>query len=145
MFPSASRSSFLFEHDLFGKPDSTFPDHALGPQHSGPPTIDGDASPYRLHQAERPRALQKAVDRAQRAGRGEGENEPRAAILQRIEDQHGGDGRETEKTERTHVRRGDIQRGRRSRPAAFKPQAARRAPESAMTIGNESMIPKSGN
>ena len=27
---SASRSSFLFERDLFGKPDSTFPDHALG-------------------------------------------------------------------------------------------------------------------
>src|ERR1700722_745246 len=27
---SASRSSFLFEHDFFGKPDSTFPDHALG-------------------------------------------------------------------------------------------------------------------
>src|SRR6516162_9581594 len=27
---SASRSSFLLEHDLFGKPDSTFPDHALG-------------------------------------------------------------------------------------------------------------------
>jgi hypothetical protein len=26
----ASRPSFLFEHDLFGKPDSTFPDHALG-------------------------------------------------------------------------------------------------------------------
>jgi hypothetical protein len=26
----AFRSSFLFEHDLFGKPDSTFPDHALG-------------------------------------------------------------------------------------------------------------------
>src|SRR5262249_3995161 len=25
----ASRSSFLFEHDLFGKPVSTFPDHAL--------------------------------------------------------------------------------------------------------------------
>jgi hypothetical protein len=30
MVRSASRSSFLFEHDLFGKPDSTFPDHALG-------------------------------------------------------------------------------------------------------------------
>jgi hypothetical protein len=29
---SASRSSFLFEHDLFGKPDSTFPDHALVPK-----------------------------------------------------------------------------------------------------------------
>ena len=27
---SASRSSFLFEHDLFGKPVSAFPDHALG-------------------------------------------------------------------------------------------------------------------
>jgi hypothetical protein len=30
---SASRSSFLFEHDLFGKPDSTFPDHALAVMH----------------------------------------------------------------------------------------------------------------
>src|ERR1700722_4742606 len=29
MVGSASRSSFLFEHDLFGKPASTFPDHAL--------------------------------------------------------------------------------------------------------------------
>jgi hypothetical protein len=29
MVELASRSSFLFEHDLFGKPDSTFPDHAL--------------------------------------------------------------------------------------------------------------------
>jgi hypothetical protein len=29
MVRSASRTSFLFEHDLFGKPDSTFPDHAL--------------------------------------------------------------------------------------------------------------------
>jgi hypothetical protein len=29
MVGSASRSSFLFEHDLFGKPVSTFPDHAL--------------------------------------------------------------------------------------------------------------------
>src|SRR5438105_3472842 len=27
---SPSRSSFLIEHDLFGKPDSTFPDNALG-------------------------------------------------------------------------------------------------------------------
>src|ERR1700677_4931368 len=30
MVGSASRSSFLFEHDLFGKPVSPFPDHALG-------------------------------------------------------------------------------------------------------------------
>jgi hypothetical protein len=29
MVGSVSRFSFLFEHDLFGKPDSTFPDHAL--------------------------------------------------------------------------------------------------------------------
>jgi hypothetical protein len=29
MVGSAFRSSFLFEHDLFGKPDSTFPDHAV--------------------------------------------------------------------------------------------------------------------
>src|SRR5712672_387771 len=30
-FESSSRSMFLFEHDLFGKPVPTFPDHALGP------------------------------------------------------------------------------------------------------------------
>src|SRR6185312_10331282 len=29
MVGSESRSSVLFEHDLFGKPVSTFPDHAL--------------------------------------------------------------------------------------------------------------------
>src|SRR5262249_3634700 len=29
-FESSSLSSILFEHDLFGKPASTFPDHALG-------------------------------------------------------------------------------------------------------------------
>ena len=34
MVRSASRSSFLFEHDLFGKPDSTFPDHALAAANS---------------------------------------------------------------------------------------------------------------
>src|SRR6266436_5324181 len=28
-FESSSRSIFLFEHDLFGKPAPTFPDHAL--------------------------------------------------------------------------------------------------------------------
>jgi hypothetical protein len=28
---SPSRSIFLFEHDLFGKPVPTFPDHALAP------------------------------------------------------------------------------------------------------------------
>src|SRR5580765_8460626 len=28
---SPSRSRFLIEHDLFGKPLHTFPDHALGP------------------------------------------------------------------------------------------------------------------
>src|SRR5258705_1656961 len=30
-FESSSRSMFLFEHDLFGKPVPTFPDHGLGP------------------------------------------------------------------------------------------------------------------
>src|SRR6266446_9267841 len=29
-FESSSRSILLFEHDLFGKPVPTFPDHALG-------------------------------------------------------------------------------------------------------------------
>src|SRR6266480_3326428 len=34
-FESSSRSIFLFEHDLFGKPVSTFPDHALLPASDG--------------------------------------------------------------------------------------------------------------
>src|ERR1700761_4980039 len=33
MVGSASRSGFCFEHDLFGKPVSTFPAHALGTDH----------------------------------------------------------------------------------------------------------------
>src|SRR6202522_4065468 len=55
------------------------------PRHSHPPTIDRHNSPHRLYQAERPCALEKAVGGAQRAGCREGENEPGAALFQRIE------------------------------------------------------------
>jgi hypothetical protein len=30
-----SRSDFQWEHDLFGKPEPTFPDHALGNKQKG--------------------------------------------------------------------------------------------------------------
>src|SRR5215813_5785905 len=131
-FPPAA-SGVLFEHDLFGNRLPTFGD-ALGLQHSRPPTIEGDARPYCLNEAEWPRALQKAVDGTQRTSCGEGENKPRAAIFQSIEDQHGGDGRETEKAERAHARRGDTERQRGSRAAAFKPGKARRAKEQSRQV-----------
>ena len=47
--------------------------------------------PNRLDDAERPSALQKAVNRSGDTGAGEGEHEPRAAMLEGIEQEHGGD------------------------------------------------------
>src|SRR5580700_2770096 len=67
----------------------------LGLRHPGSPAPYGDAGPYGLDQSERPRALQEAVDRPQRARTPERQDKPRAAILQRIADQHGGDGKQT--------------------------------------------------
>jgi len=43
-----------------------------------------DDGPNGLDQSERPSTLQKSVNRAQRAGGREGEDEPVAAILQRV-------------------------------------------------------------
>jgi hypothetical protein len=35
-FEMSSRFIFLFKHDLYGKPVSTFPDHALKSRHGAP-------------------------------------------------------------------------------------------------------------
>ncbi len=67
-----------------------------------PPSIKRHDSPYRLDYAEWPSALQKAVGRPQRAGDGEAQNPPRRAILHRVADQHGGDGKEAEGCEGVH-------------------------------------------
>jgi hypothetical protein len=59
--------------------------------------------PDSLHHAKRPRALQEAIDGAERAGPGERQNEPRAAIFHGIAEQHGGDGEQAEGGKCVHV------------------------------------------
>jgi hypothetical protein len=53
-----------------------------------PPPPHGHQAPDGFHQPEGPCALQEAVGGAKPAGRGEREDEPTAAILQGVEDQH---------------------------------------------------------
>src|SRR6478609_5097036 len=52
--------------------------------------------PDRFDQTKRPGALQKAVSRTERAGHGEQQNEPMAAIFQGVTDQHRRDGEQAE-------------------------------------------------
>ena len=54
-------------------------------------------APDRLDQPERPGALKEPIGRTQNACAGERQCKPRAAILERVADQHGGDGEESEK------------------------------------------------
>lgn len=65
--------------------------------------MEGDDGPHCFHNSEGPRALQEAVYRPKRAGGGEGQYEPGAAIFESVEDQHGGDGDEAEQSKRVHV------------------------------------------
>ena len=60
------RSGFLFERDLFGKPVSTFPDHALAT--IAPHAVSGAAPVYARHfapaagcKARRPRSASRIV------------------------------------------------------------------------------------
>src|SRR4029077_16661929 len=66
------------------------------------PSVDGDKRPDSLDQAKRPSPLQETVDGAEGAGAGKSEAEPRAPILQRVKDQHKGDGCKAKKGERIH-------------------------------------------
>jgi hypothetical protein len=67
-----------------------------------PPPARGNGGPDALHHTKWPGPLKEAVDRAERAGRGEPEDEPRTAILQRVEHQHQGHCNQTEEGERIH-------------------------------------------
>jgi len=60
-----------------------------------PPAAHSDQRPYRLYQPEGPRSLEKAVDGAEDAGRGEGQDEPGTAPLQRIKNHHQGYGEQS--------------------------------------------------
>jgi hypothetical protein len=60
------------------------------------PATQCNERPDPLDDAKRPSALQKAVDGSRDTGAGEGEDEPRAALLKSVEQQHGDDRHETE-------------------------------------------------
>src|ERR1035441_7250599 len=59
------------------------------------PAPQRDDGPDGFDQAERPGALQESVDRTERAGDGKSEDEPMAAVLQRVAHEHRGDGEQT--------------------------------------------------
>lgn len=85
-------------------------------RHPGSPTTRGHDGPNRLDQAKRPRALQKSIDRRQRAGDREQQYPIGAPVLNGIADQHG---RDREKAEQR-------QRAQRANPGPA-PAARRRA------------------
>src|SRR5216684_1044523 len=66
------------------------------------PAPQRDESPDRLDQPERPGALQKPIDRTQRAGHGKSQDEPMAALLQRVSHQHRGHREQAEKAKGVH-------------------------------------------
>jgi hypothetical protein len=59
--------------------------------------------PKWLDQAKRPRALQKSIDRRKRSGDSKCQNEPRMAILERVENQHGRNGKKAKERKRIHL------------------------------------------
>ena|ERR1700677_1242362 len=63
----------------------------------GPPAAQRNYAPNGFDQAERPRALEKAIRRPEEAGAGETQNKPMAATFQGVADQHGRYGNEAEK------------------------------------------------
>lgn len=68
------------------------------------PPPDRDPRPDRLDDSERPCALEKTVERRQSARASESQNEPRATILQRVEDQHCRHGRKAKRCKSVHDR-----------------------------------------
>ena len=66
--------------------------------------MEGDEGPKSLHQPERPRTLEEAVDRRQGAGSGKAQDEPVAAILERVAGHHGGHGKQAEDGKGVHDR-----------------------------------------
>ncbi len=69
----------------------------------GKPAAKRHDRPDDFDEPERPRALQKAINGAERARKCKGENEPRAAFFERIEDDAGGDCEKAEDSQRVQV------------------------------------------
>ena len=79
--------------------------------------------PDRLDQPERPGALQKSVNRTERASAREGEDEPVAAILQRVSHQHRGHREQTEQAQRIHRMSSRVRSAARNVSAIFLQQS----------------------
>ena len=67
-----------------------------------PPSRNGYAGPYRFNHAERPCSLQKTICAGKRARPGEGQDEPRASIFQRVKDEHQRNGDEPKRRQQVH-------------------------------------------
>ena len=63
---------------------------------SDPPAAQGYQRPNKFNYPKRPGSLQKPINRAQETGEREPENEPAAAIFERIADKHRGHGKQAE-------------------------------------------------
>lgn len=61
-----------------------------------------DDGPHRFYDPEGPSALEKAIGRGQSTRKGKGQYEPQTALLKRIANQHGRDGKETKQGQSVH-------------------------------------------
>ena len=68
------------------------------------PAPERDYRTDRLYDAERPRALQEAIDGTQYAAERETQHVPVATVFQRVTDEHPGEGEKAEPRERVHGR-----------------------------------------
>ncbi len=73
---------------LMACPKSPRTKSLAGDSFSERPTIYSHDSPNSFHEPERPRALEKAVNRAENTPTGEGQDEPMAPVLERVRNQH---------------------------------------------------------
>src|SRR5579871_771902 len=97
-----------FMTNLYCKQARVFPRtrRILGRAAGGaPPAAKGHQRPHGLDDSERPRPLQKTVDRGQQASRREAQDKQRAALLQGVADQHGRDREEAEQAQAAHAAR----------------------------------------
>ena len=69
----------------------------------GEPASEGDDGPDDFHQAEGRCALEKAIDGSKPAGKGEGQDEPGAAVFEGVENDSGCDREEAEDGQRIQI------------------------------------------
>jgi hypothetical protein len=83
------------------------------------PPPNGHPGPNGLKNSERPRTLEKPIDRAERTCASESQNEPVASVLERVEDQHRCDGKQPKGRKDIHFKPSVFCWWRRSVPEDF--------------------------